>query len=67
MPAVVIAASIVAILTTVWLLVLIGRVSEEVLRLRREAGALSDLRPALVALRTDVRTTSEAWRALGRR
>lgn len=62
-----IAASAMGVLATVWLLILIGRVSEEALRLRREAAVFSDLRPALVELRTELRTTSEAWRALRRR
>jgi hypothetical protein len=66
-PGVVIAVSVVAIVAAVTLFVLIGRVAEEALRLRREAAFFSDLRPALVELRSELRGMSETWRRVGRR
>jgi hypothetical protein len=63
----VIALSAITILGLVALVTEAGRVAEESLRLRREVSFFSDLRPALIELRGELRQTGEAWERLGHR
>jgi hypothetical protein len=65
--ATVITVSVVSVILLVALIVEVGRVAEESLRLRREVAFFSDLRPALAELRNDLRITGETWERLGRR